>query len=93
MKQCSYPAPGAKPGAPSPHFCFSAGVPCPGSSDPHCTKSVLMQNGDAPGNQTVLANVTDAYMAALGRDRNDSGSGLVSPSHTANLSWVRSRLY
>jgi hypothetical protein len=66
LKQCAYPKPGAKAGEPCPHLCFTAGVPCTGSSDPHCETSVLMQNEEAPGKHEVLANVTGAYIAVLG---------------------------
>jgi hypothetical protein len=51
----------------SPHACFTTAVPCPGSSDPHCTRTVLVESGDAPGTRTVLANMTDEYAGALDR--------------------------
>merc|ERR1719321_1036715 len=43
--------------------------PLPGSKviDPRCKKMVLIQNGDTPGNGTVLANVTAEYFVALAR--------------------------
>eukprot|EP00930_Biecheleria_cincta_P097803 TRINITY_DN89491_c0_g1_i1.p1 TRINITY_DN89491_c0_g1~~TRINITY_DN89491_c0_g1_i1.p1 ORF type:complete len:365 (-),score=55.76 TRINITY_DN89491_c0_g1_i1:42-1136(-) len=66
MKQCKYPRPGAKAGEPCPHLCFSAGVPCADSSDPHCERSVLKQNGLKPGEQVILANITNTYEKVLG---------------------------